>query len=508
MFDLLAVAYRIKKNVTKGDLFLITIIITLYLATRLINIEALPIFTDEGIYIHWAKVAWHDASWRFISLTDGRQPLQTWATIPLLKLFPDNAFLAGRLFGVVTGAIAAAGIFTILYYLFGKKAAYIGSFFYIFTPYFLFYDRLALMDSGINAAFIWILFFSLLLVNTLRLDVALIFGMICGLSLLAKSSTQLFVAMSGIAPLVFFEKNLKKNLAKFLNFYFLFSLVVILTVAIYNIQRLSPFLHFVAEKNKTFILTLPELLKNPFSSFNFNIYIIPYYVLSESGFFLPVVGSLGWLLLLKNNRRLGFYLTFWLLIPYIIISFVARVLYPRYIILFASLFTIFISYLLTTVSNKRNNIVIIVLALFSISVAYFDYTILFDYKNIPFPEIDRGQYIEGGSSGSGIKEIVEYARSRAKEKPAVIVAEGNFGMAGDVLDVFLRRNDKVFIKSYWPLTIENILENQKELEKNQVFVVFVYQKNFPASWPLQLIKKFEKPAGKSAIYLFALTKPI
>lgn len=187
MFNIFDIFSWLKKNFNKKDGLLIAVVILSYFFTRLINIEKLPIFTDEGIYIHWAKVAWHDANWRFVSLTDGRQPLQTWATIPLLKLFPNNTLLAGRLFGVVTGLIALFGIFILLYYLFGKKSAYIGSFFYLFTPYFLFYDRMALMDSGVNAAFIWILFFSIVLVKTLRLDVALIFGMIAGLSLLTKS---------------------------------------------------------------------------------------------------------------------------------------------------------------------------------------------------------------------------------------------------------------------------------------------------------------------------------
>ncbi len=51
-----------KKNFKKIDLLLIFGIISLFLLTRLINIEHFPIFNDEGIYIQWAKTAWHDAS--------------------------------------------------------------------------------------------------------------------------------------------------------------------------------------------------------------------------------------------------------------------------------------------------------------------------------------------------------------------------------------------------------------------------------------------------------------
>src|SRR3989344_7181671 len=222
MFDAFEIINKIKKNLTRQDLLLLLLFLGLFITSRLINLDRFPIFGDEGIYVRWAKVAWHDASWRFISLTDGKQPLQTWGTIPFLKLFPDNALLAGRLFSVATGFAGLTGMFILLFYLFGKRTAVMGSFIYIFTPYFLFYDRLALVDSGVNAGFIWILFFSILLAKTKRLDVALLFGLTTGLSLLAKSSVRIFLALSALVPVLFVERKIRKNLSQFINFYFLF----------------------------------------------------------------------------------------------------------------------------------------------------------------------------------------------------------------------------------------------------------------------------------------------
>src|SRR3990167_8593937 len=109
MFSIEAIVSFIKKNIRVRDVIIVLIIIGLYAASRLINLDKWPIFSDEGIYIRWAKVAWKDASWRFISITDGRQPLQTWGTIPFLKLFPHNALFAGRLFSVATGFAALTG---------------------------------------------------------------------------------------------------------------------------------------------------------------------------------------------------------------------------------------------------------------------------------------------------------------------------------------------------------------------------------------------------------------
>src|SRR3989339_643758 len=127
MFDITKIFAFFKKNFNKKDVLIILILIGLYFFSRTVNLTKLPIFCDEGIYIRWAKVAWHDASWRFISLTDGKQPLQTWVTIPFLKIFPDNMLLAGRLFAVTGGFISIIGMFSLLFYLFNKNIAFIGS---------------------------------------------------------------------------------------------------------------------------------------------------------------------------------------------------------------------------------------------------------------------------------------------------------------------------------------------------------------------------------------------
>ncbi|KKP72298.1 MAG: hypothetical protein UR68_C0018G0018 [Candidatus Roizmanbacteria bacterium GW2011_GWA2_35_19] len=129
---------------------------------------------------------------------------------------------------------------------------------------------------------------------------------------------------------------------------------------------------------------------------------------------------------------------------------------------------------------------------------------MFDYKNIPFPEVDRGQYLEGWPAGWGIKEFMDFARAQSETKPVVIIAEGNFGMAADVLDVFLKRNDKITIKGYWPLGEEQLRENLSLLKDNHVYVFFSHQETFPPNWPLKEFKTIEKPGGKSTFRIFEL----
>src|SRR3989339_566088 len=379
MFDVSKIFSFFKKNFNRKDFLLGLGLVALFFLSRIIFLDKLPIFSDEGIYIHWARIAWHDASWRFISLTDGRQPLQTWGTIPFLKLFPQNLLFGGRMFSVATGFISLTGVFSLLFYLFNKKTAFWGAFLYIFTPFFLFYDRIALADSAVNSGFIWILFFSILVVKTLRLDLAILFGITAGMAMLTKSSVRLFIGLAVFAPILIWNKKFGKNIInKAVNYFILFAFVFSIAIVIYNIQRLSPFMHYIELKNNTFVM--------------------------------------------------------------------------------------------------------------------------------PISEIVKGQYVEGETAGYGAKEIMEFARVKSKEKQVIVLAEGDYGLIGDVLNVFLKDDDKINIRGFWPLNEKTLFDNQKELKENLVYVVFSQRKDFPTNWPIKLIKKYDKPGLRTAYYLFELIR--
>lgn len=500
MFDITTVIQFLRKNFKLRDFLIIFGIIALFFFTRTVNLHNFPIFSDEGIYIRWAKTAKQDPAWRFISLTDGRQPLQTWVTMVTLKAFPEDALVAGRLFAVIAGFAGLTGLFTLLFYLFGKKAAYIGAFLYIFTPYFLFYDRIALIDSAVNASCVWILFFSILLVKTLRLDVALLFGLLSGVALLSKSTAQLFIGLSLCAPIVTFRKRIQENISPLVNYVFLYGVVVTISFIIYNIQRLSPFFHYINEKNHTFILTFSEWIHNPFALFWSNIQTVPTYAFWEMGWILPFIAILGFIQLFKKNKNLTVYLLTWILVPYLVISFFNKIIFPRYLLFFASLFVIPAAYFLSQSKNKVLSFILV--GFFFLSALFFDYPILFQAHKLLFPPVDRGQYVEGITAVWGADELVQMIRERSTDKPAIVLAEGDFGLVGDVLNSYLKPTDRIDVKGTWPLTLNDILKQQENLKDHHIFVVFSHTQVIPQDYPLTLIKKFTKPSGDKVLYLF------
>jgi hypothetical protein len=281
-------------------------------------------------------------------------------------------------------------------------------------------------------------------------------------------------------------------------------ITVALSLAIYNIQRLSPYMHYIGIKNTTFLMTKEEFFQAPFSLFWNNFKGVWIDIIFESGFVLPVLAIFGFILLLRKNLLLALYFFLWFFIPFFIICSISKVIFPRYLIFFASIFTILAAYFVANLKNKLSWLILTLLVAVNL---FFDYRITFDHKNIIFPPIDRGQYIEGAPAGWGVKEIIDYSIKKSQEKPVIILAEGNFGLIADMLNASLPRDGhQVTVKGFWPLDLKDLLDSQPLLEQNFVYVVFPHRQNFPTDWPIRLIKKFDKPGNKSAIYFFELVK--
>lgn len=473
-------------------------LIGLFFITRLIGILNLPMFTDEAIYIHWAKLAWKDASWRFVSLTDGRQPLQTWATIPFLKLI-DDPLLAGRMFGVMSGLFGFVGFMILAGYLFGKKTAYIGGFLYLLNPYFLFYDRMAMVDSAVSAFFTWSLLGTLLLLRFPRLDIAIIYGLIIGLGSLSKSTARVFLLVPALIPIIWYWGDTKK-IRKTINYYLLLGVVAAFMIALYNIQRLSPFMHFIEGKNLTFVRTIPQFLASPFDPLIHNLLTIPEYVGVESAFLLPIFGIIGLIVMAKKNLRLSLFLGASVLVPFGIIASLAIVLFPRYLMFLVIPLFLGMLYL---VQNTRYRMFVIVL--YCISVAYPLWAIYFNLNKLYLPPIDRGQYIEGVTTGYGIPDIVERIKNDAQgEKFVYVFTEGTFGLLPYALDIYTTYDyPTIRYEARWPLKDEDFTY-ARELKKkgNIVYFVFAEREEFNTEWGLRLVRRYRKPVGGKSIYLF------
>ena len=84
-----------------------------------------------------------------------------------------------------------------------KRIAWLTSTLYVMLPFTTWYDRMALYDSMVSTFSVWSLYLGILLAKRLRLDTALLLGMVLAGGMLNKSSGFLSLYFLPVTLLVF-----------------------------------------------------------------------------------------------------------------------------------------------------------------------------------------------------------------------------------------------------------------------------------------------------------------
>lgn len=431
----------------KLDWLIILGLVVAYLATRLYNLTALPIFVDEAIYSRWAQIALHDASWRFISLTDGKQPLFMWVAMLPLKLFADPLF-ATRLVSVDSGLFTLLGLWYSGYLLFGKKVAHIVAYLSLITPFLFFYERFAVVESMLTASGVWLLNLGIILILTLRLDVALILGMFGGLALLVKSPALIYLLLIPITyPFLTPNKLISKATLKFVG---LFTLSLLLASLIYNIQRLSPWMHMISAKNGDFVVSpLQMLMQNPYRIWQ-NFADSQLWVWSYLTIPLYLSAIAGGLLLLKHDWRKFMITSAWFWGPLMATVMSAMLFRPRYIAFATPFVLLYAAYGLSLITKKYLIPVLITLSILPLSFYYSAYN---NPLTLKLPKADW-DYQSGWAAGNGVKEISEWLINHANSTsaPIEVFTEGTFGLLPHGLELYTYgRAENLRITGIYPL---------------------------------------------------------
>ncbi|MFH1832956.1 MAG: glycosyltransferase family 39 protein [Candidatus Levyibacteriota bacterium] len=481
------------------EIILFIIASFLFFASRLFKLDSLPIFTDEAIYLRWSQIAKQDAAWRFISLTDGKQPFFIWLSMIFMRFIKDP-LIAGRMVSVMAGFFSMIGLFFLGREIFKNRwVGIISSFLYVILPFSLVYDRMALYDSLVGTFAVWGLYFEILLIRKLRFDLALILGMILGGAVLTKTSGFFGIYLLPFSLLLFnFSK--KDNLSKFLKWIVLAIIVVIFVYVYYSVLRLSPFFHIIDEKNAIFVYPFKDWLAHPFNYLWGNLvglwdWFITY--LTWPIFALIIIS----LFFYRSYFREKLLLLVWFLAPFFALALFGRTLYPRFIFFMVLSLLPLVALSIYHVSQLIKNRLIFVIFILLIGVfsLYSGFYILTDFSKAPIPNADRTQYFSGWSSGVGVKEAVAYFKDEAKKGPIYIATQGTFGLMPYSLEIYLDENTNVKITSFWPIP-DNIPKEYLDASKKMPTYLVFYQPCYscmgtglaPAIWPLEEIIKINK----------------
>jgi len=489
----------IKKH--RNEIIIGALLFFFYLIFRLYRLTLIPIFTDEAIYLRWAQIAKNDASWRFISLTDGKQPLFVWITMVLMKIIQDP-LVAGRLVSIGTGLLTAIGIWLLSFILFKKRRlSFFASFLYITSPFYLMYDRMALMDSMVGTFSVLSLFLGILLVKTLRLDVALILGAVLGGGILTKTSGFFNIYLLPLTLLLFDwkDKKWKLNLLRWAGLAFL---AVVISQLFYSILRLSPLFHMISRKDTLFVYPLAEWIKHPWRFLVGNLKGLLDWLTSYLTW--PVITLIvASLISVWQRMREKALLFAWFLAPFAALALFGKVLYPRFILFMSLPLLVLAAFSLEKLANRTRDkrLFFLLCSLVFIFPLYTDFKILSNPKKAPIPKHDKGQYIDDWPAGYGVNEIVAFAKEKARDKKIFIATEGTFGLMPASLELYLWDNPNVEIKAFWPVkeVPEEVLDRAKE---KPTYFVFNETQKIPQVWPLKLIAEYFKGDGKSHMSLY------
>lgn len=476
----------------------------LFAGTRLINLTALPMFTDEAIYIRWSQIGSADPNWRFISLTDGKQPLFTWIMMVLIRLLPSaDPLFVGRLTSVLSGVLGVLGMATLSYSLFrSKRQAVIAALLYMIVPYFVVYDRMALYDSLVAAIALLTLVLSIRLARNPRLDTALLLGMVLGAGMLNKTSEFLLLYMLPWS-LILFDWSRNRRVMRLGQWVGLSVVAAVLSQILYSILRLSPLFHMIGQKDNVFVYSLGEWVEFTFRYTSGNLrglfdWLTGY--LSK-----PLLAGIALSFLVKRDhlREKLLLLGYWFF-PFVALAAFGKVLYPRFILFMAAFLMPLAAYFLSWLGNfvtradvrpsvRMVSFFLLMGVIFpSVRTSYFVVT---DILRAPIPPADRGQYIDDWPAGWGVPETVFYLERRASSGPITVYTDGTFGLFPHALEIYLVNNPNITIKGIWPVPTEMPEEILSSARQMPTFLVMNRDQE-ERQWGMELIFSIQKGLRK------------
>lgn len=423
----------------RKTLVILFLVLCVGLFLRLYNLTELPIFGDEAIYIRWSQIMRAEAGLRFVSLSDGKQPLFMWTMIPFLKLFNDPLF-AGRFTSVMFGMGTMIGVFLLSFLLFrSQKVSIISSIIWAISPFALFFDRMALVDSSLTFYGLWTLIFTVITVKNVRLDTAMLAGFSLGGAFLTKSPAVYFALLVPFTlVLVKWPKKLKDKFNKLCIFVFLLSFTYGIAIIMYNIQRLGENFQMLAIRNKDYIYPISHILERPLDP------LVPFLHNSVEWFWVMGPSVLILLILIgiiHNFRKFPkelLLLCLWAFLPLLISAEFAKVFTARYILFTIPYYAIIVASVF--VSGRYKLVFNIFITIFLIHSIIINYLILTNVEAAPLPRSERSGYLEEWTAGTGIKESADYIRQKYYSNPSkkiVIGTEGYFGTLPDGLQIYL-----------------------------------------------------------------------
>lgn len=483
--------------------FILFIICVLYFILRLPNLTGQPIFADEAIYIRWAQIMKAEPTLRFISLSDGKTPLYMWLMTPFFKVFDDPLF-AGRFLSIISGFATLLGALFLGWKFFNFKVGLWAALLIAITPYMVFFDRMALVDSMLATFSIWSLNFALLLIKYKRLDLAMFLGYFLGAGMLTKPPGFFNILVLPMSLLAFDWSNTKRPV-RFLKQFGLLVVAMGIGYFIYSLLRLGPGFDSLSSRNQDYIHSPLRLFQYPLDPFIPHLHDVedwfpkfftwPILILSIAGLFMVFI---------KKNT-VGIVIILWAILPLLAQMTLLKTFTSRYLLFSIPPLLCIAGWMINHFLEqfKINNYLKVLGVAFILLLLplNFNYKILTDIQSAPLPNEARRGYLEDWTAGYGLPEIADILIKQAQKELVIVGTEGSFGTLPDGLQIYLDKyshtapaeNQVIVIGG--PATVSaQLIDNASRHPTYYIANKSRFTEVLPE---LQLIKVFPKAAGKN-----------
>jgi hypothetical protein len=459
---------------------------------RLFHLTIIPVFADEAIYIRWSQIMNSEPTLRFLPLSDGKQPLFMWILMFYVKRLADPLF-AGRLLSGISGIGSMIGLFFLTYYIFKSKlAAITASVLWAISPLSLFFDRMALVDSMLTCFGIWTLFLSLIMANTLRLDMAMILGFVLGLAGLTKSPALFFAALIPVAVILLKRP---KDLFKYAG---LVGVAYLIGFGMYNIQRLGPNFALLASRTGDYVFPLSRIFVYPTDPIRYNLPTTASWLFAMGPIGLVILAAIGAFLNFKKYSKYILILGAWFLAPLLFEAEFTKSFTLRYLLFLVPPLYVFAAGAFNSFVGKWKYITTLAFIVFMVQAGVFDFYLLTNPEKANFPQRERSGYFQEWTSGIGIKQSADYIRNKHNENPAkkiVVGTEGYFGTLPDGFTMYIQDLPNIIVVGTG-LGIAKIPEPLVQSKLSGNLTYFIVNKSRlwidPAKLNLKLIQAFPK----------------
>jgi len=391
------------KPLSKISTLALAILTLLYLLTRTINILSLPIFLDEALYLRMTRdLLSFGQIW--ISFVDGKEPFFFWVNAIFLRILPNPLF-AGRLLQVLAGLGTLLVLYHLTNYLFKRKVALVASLLYIFSPFFLLYNRLAILDNFLTFILIAYVYFLLRTIRERSKKYAVLCGTFLGLALITKSLALMYLVAIPSALLVF------GNIFRMKRRDFLpILLILAIAACLYFPLTQVPGFEAIAVKNATLTWPLKTAFSNLDSIFIINLKTVIRHWLPYLWGFVPMglVALFSTLAVFRKNREIIFLIAL-LVIPTLAGTLIGRIFFPRHLLFTTVPFLIILAWAIVHLADNIKSKLLAFAVVLCLLIQPGISTLSLAYWNKPnfLPEIEKWQLYYGWPSGNCLLLPVE-----------------------------------------------------------------------------------------------------